>query len=251
MTLSPPQLTESERRQLFQATAPVAGWLHPREQSLLYWLGKITDGPVLELGCYHGKSTVCLFLGRQSAHGATTHVVVDLFQDYIGVISDFEADFRRNVQPYVAANDLKVLRMSTFEAGPSLNKIIQGSAGFSGIFIDADHHYASVVKDAQLASSLLAPGGWMAFHDAFKPYTSEVMPGCRATGAIDGFKYIGAHHSIMLLQRPVAGERVESWKEAARIRRHAREKKLYLALAHSPLRKLLFAAVRMAQRMRA
>src|SRR5213594_2308663 len=110
MNLSPPQLTEDERQQLFQATAPVAGWLHPLEQSLLYWLGKITDGPVLELGCYHGKSTVCLLLGRQSARLTTRHVVVDLFQNYGEVVSDFEKDFRSNVQPHVGASDLKVLR---------------------------------------------------------------------------------------------------------------------------------------------
>ncbi len=139
--------------------------------------------------------------------------------------------------------------MNKIDAGPPLTEIIRGTPGFSGIFVDADHTYASVVKDAQLAATLLAPGGWMAFHDALKPYTSEVMPGCRAVSAIEHFNYVGAHHSILLLQKTAAGEQAVAWREAGRIQRHAHAKKIYVTLANSPLRKPFFAAVRLAQRL--
>src|SRR2546430_726463 len=121
MPLSPPTPSKAELSALLATTTAIPGWLNVREQSALYALGKITSGPLLELGCFKGKSTTCLLLARQAANCAGLHVVVDLFKDHLDVgRGDFEMDFRANVKPSLGRTELKVLRMSTFDAAPAL-----------------------------------------------------------------------------------------------------------------------------------
>jgi hypothetical protein len=41
-------------------TLPAKGWLSYEEAQLLYLTAKRTEGPILEVGCYHGRSTALL-----------------------------------------------------------------------------------------------------------------------------------------------------------------------------------------------
>lgn len=234
MPLAPPPLSKAELSGLLEKTKAIPGWLNVSEQSVLYSLGKVTPGPILELGCFKGKSTSCFLIARQAARFSTTHVVVDLFKDHLDVgRGDFEADFRNNVKPWLGHTDLKVLRMSTFDVAPVLPETLGSSAAFSGIFVDADHSYDSVLKDGRLAHEMLCPGGWIAFHDAIRwEGTTTVLPACLDIPELGEYGFLGIHSSILLLQKPSPQERFTSWKHTPKI-------KAYAAWGRSPFARLL------------
>jgi SAM-dependent methyltransferase len=219
---------------LFAAAGGVEGWLSAVEQLLLCGLAMVTPGPILELGCFKGKSTTCQLLGRRWAGAAQAHVVVDLFQDHVDYgPGDFEAEFRANVRPNLGQTDLRVLRQSTFEAEPALRELTQEIGEFQGIFVDADHSRAAVLKDAALAARLVTPGGWVAFHDAMRwEGVSQVLPACLATPGLAGFGFAGHYSSILVLQKPVQGGEPTPWARAPAVRR-------YVAWSHTPFPTIL------------
>lgn len=259
MPLVLPSVLPEEFQPVLKAADLAEGWLHVNEQRLLYVLGKTTQGPVLEFGCFKGKSTTCILLGRRAAKLSALHVVVDLFQDYLDTgAGDFEQDFRRNVAPHTGHTQLKVLRMSSFDSGPALREMVNRVGGFAGIFVDALHTYEAVAKDSRLAGDLLAPGGWLAFHDAMRwAGTNEVLRACLDNESLDDYGYLGSYASVLLLQKPSAMEKFVSWKSAASLTwRRAWMKtrlpvllgKCHAGVMHSPLRKPFMKAVRTIQR---
>ncbi len=223
MPLVPPRLTAREYDALQARTQNIQGWLNVSEQAILYALAKTTKGPILEMGCFKGKSTTCILEARNNAGNQSFHVVVDLFRDHLKVgRGDFEGEFRRNIEPSLGKTDLRVLRMSTFDAEPPLSDLIRGLGGFSGIFVDADHAYASVLKDGLLAHKLLQPGGWVAFHDAIRwEGHTAVLPACLDIPEIKNYGFVGIHSSILVLQKPFAGEKLPSWHDTPQIKRFA------------------------------
>ena len=223
MPLAPPRPTQSELGELFRVTDKIPGWLNVSERSIIYSLGKSTDGPVLEMGCFKGKSTTCFLRARKATQVAAHHVVVDLFKDHVDSgPGDFEKEFRSNVEPWIGKTDLHVLRMSTFEAGPPLRKILGAHPGFSGIFVDANHSYNSVLKDALLAHELVIPGGWIAFHDAIRwEGITEVLPACMEIPQLEPYGFVGVYASILLLRKPSRTERFDSWRQHPKIRAYA------------------------------
>ena len=259
MSLSVPKLTETELAALLQATDPIKGWLNVHEVELLYSLGRITTGPILEMGCFQGKSTSCFLRARAEAGITATHVVVDLFENHLDVgKGDFEAQFRGNVEPWRGKTDLIVLRRSTFEVEPELQKLTAGIGLFNGIFVDADHSYAAVVKDAALAHRMLNPGGWVAFHDAIRweGHTS-VLSACTDVAELNEYGFVKTAGSILLLEKPAPGARLQPWKSDPRIQRQIAWNRsvfpkitggIYGALMHSPLRKAVLGTVRAIQR---
>ena len=262
MSLTPPKLTSAEYDNLLNSTASIPGWLNVSEQAILYSLGKCTSGPILEMGCFKGKSTTCFLSARAKAGIKETHVVVDVFKDHLDAgRGDFEADFRRNVTPFIGSTDLRVLRMSTFEAGEALRALCRDSNGFSGIFIDADHSYEAVLKDGKLGHDLLRPGGWIAFHDAIRwEGNTSVLPACLDIAELNPYGFVGTYSSILLIQKPSAGESFSSWKETPKIKAYAAWGRSVLASAlgkgtglimGSPLGKAFSKGRWLVQRMRA
>ena len=87
MPLAPPPPTQSKLGELFRVTGKIPGWLNVSKRSIIYSLGKSTDGPVLEMGCLKGKSTTCFLLARKAAQVAALHVVAALFKDHVDSVS--------------------------------------------------------------------------------------------------------------------------------------------------------------------
>ncbi len=262
MLLTPPKLTSSEYSALLRRTESIPGWLNVSEQAILYALGKSTSGPILEMGCFKGKSTTCFLSARATAGTKETHIVVDVFKDHLDAgRGDFEQDFRHNVAPFAGATELQVLRMSTFEAGEALGELSRPFGGFAGIFIDADHSYAAVLKDGVLAHNLLRPGGWLAFHDAIRwEGNTSVLPACLDIAELNPYGFVGTYSSILLIQKPSAQETFPSWKETPKIKAYAAWGRSVLASAlgkgtglimGSPLGKAFSKGRRLVQRMRA
>jgi predicted O-methyltransferase YrrM len=112
---------------------------------------------VLELGAWHGFSTVVL------ASVATEVISVDwhLGDDHAGH-GDTQSIFRSNLDKYGVADKVDV-RVGRFE--DVVPQLAAEGAQVDGAFLDGQHDAASVSRDLQLALTVVKPGGFVAFHD--------------------------------------------------------------------------------------
>jgi predicted O-methyltransferase YrrM len=146
-----------------------------------------TGGDVLELGAWHGFSTVIL------AQAARRVVSVDWHQgdESISAMHGGEGDtwdtYRANLARYGVTANVDARRGRFEDVLPELAR--QGVL-FDGCFIDAQHDTASVEADLALALPLVRPGGFIAFHDYGRGEQTG-HPGFGVTEAADKFGVAG------------------------------------------------------------
>lgn len=137
---------------------------------------------VLELGAWHGFSTVIL---AQAARRVTS---VDWHQ---GDVHAGEGDtwdgYRANLTRYGVAGKVDGRRGRFEDVLPALAR--QGAL-FDGCFLDAQHDSESVAADLALALPLIRPGGWVAFHDYGRSEATG-HPGFGVTEVADRFGVAG------------------------------------------------------------
>ena len=117
------------------------------------------DARVLEVGSYLGASTCFLAAGLHAARAAI--VCVDTWQNQTmpdGVRDTF-AVFEKNVE--TIRHQLTLIRKSSSDVTPD-----ELGGQFDLVFLDGDHSYKQTRADFDLVSSLVAPGGVLAFHDS-------------------------------------------------------------------------------------
>lgn len=140
--------------------AEVRGWLSELEGLALARLAR--GRTVLEIGCWEGRSTICL------AQAAERVWAVDTF-DGRGTPTPrdtFDA-FTRNVERFGLGARVNV-RVGTSAA---MVPLIEDRVGLA--FVDGAHDYESVRADAALAVAKLAPDGLLAFHD-YRAFDGDV-----------------------------------------------------------------------------
>jgi SAM-dependent methyltransferase len=131
----------------------VAGWLTEAEGRRLAELAK--DKTVLEIGSFHGLSTICM------AQAAAKVVCIDPCDGRATPrVGDTEDAFLANVTRFGVAGKVRLYVGTTEEIAPTLE-----DKSFDLVFIDGDHSRAAVKRDIAEALRLLAPGGLLAFHD--------------------------------------------------------------------------------------
>ena len=122
------------------------------------------DATVLEIGAYHGRSTVAMAF---ACVGDNKRIVsVDSFMGnfeggtILGGITYFDI-FWRNICAFGLEHCVIPIK------GFSEEKITEfgDEQRFDFVFIDASHHYVDVIKDFELVYPLVKDGGWIAFHD--------------------------------------------------------------------------------------
>jgi predicted O-methyltransferase YrrM len=133
----------------------------PEELEMLFELAHECrpDARVLEIGSYLGASTCFLAAGLRSTHSSI--VCIDTWQNQTmpdGVRDTF-AIFEKNVK--AIRHQLKLVRKSSGDVAPD-----ELGGQFDLIFLDGDHSYKQTRADFELVSSLVAPGGVLAFHDS-------------------------------------------------------------------------------------
>ncbi|MBP3954180.1 class I SAM-dependent methyltransferase [Gemmata sp. G18] len=128
----------------------VPGWLSCAEGRALWELAR--DKRVLELGRFHGRSTVAL---AQSARAVVSVDVLD------------PAHAAGWLERFGVSGNVTLLQSKFAEIDPRLGP-------FDLIFVDGEHDEANVRADVELALSLLAPGGCLAFHDYPDPSWPDV-----------------------------------------------------------------------------
>jgi predicted O-methyltransferase YrrM len=166
-----------------------------------------TEGDVLELGSWCGRSSVAMGLAAQLCRNTRLRCV-DLFpekkdwrQNQDGSYSMtmtidgtivrayhdqtvWREPFERDIAPLYAKHRgvLEIFEESVFRYGlqdivipykgtlAAFLKAMPPQSRFRLAFIDGDHGYEAVCADIALVDSVLSPGGWICFDDAFTSY---------------------------------------------------------------------------------
>ncbi|MCB1699510.1 MAG: class I SAM-dependent methyltransferase [Pseudomonadales bacterium] len=193
----------------------IKGFLAPDEAAALYEqaLQACAHGPVLEIGSYCGKSTICLGLACQRAgstlfaldhhRGSEEHQKGEMFHDADlydprEAVMDSFGEFRRNIRA-AGLEDVVV-------------PIVAGSAvaarhwntPLGMVFIDGGHSLEAALTDYRCWAVHVVRGGVLAIHDLFAdahlggqaPYAVYRM--ALASGL---FESLGQVNSLGLLRR--------------------------------------------------
>jgi predicted O-methyltransferase YrrM len=143
---------------------PVAGWLGPHEGRLLYRLAAEADsaGCVVEIGSWHGRSTIWLAAGSRAGRGA--HVVA--IDPHAGTTlraegETTEAALRANLERAGLSDRVEVLVATSSDAAAEWSRPV------SLLWIDGDHSYESARRDFELWAPHLLPDAVVALHDTF------------------------------------------------------------------------------------
>ncbi len=159
--------------------ADVRGWLSEAEGIALAELAR--GKSVLEIGAFCGRSTICMAQTAEEIRtvdpfdGRATPEPADTFSEFMDNLVRYGVD----VIPHRATSEV----VASFEA-----------KSFGLVFIDGDHSFDAVVRDAKLAARVLKPGGRIAFHDYGSPEDPDVMQavdhlvtlGCKFIGVVAG-----------------------------------------------------------------
>jgi hypothetical protein len=146
-----------------------------------------SGGDVLELGAWHGFSTVIL---AQAARRVTS---VDWHQGdgSLSAMGEAGADtwesYRANLARYGVAGKVDARRGRFADVLPALRR--QGVL-FDGCFLDAQHDAEAVQRDLDMVLPLIRPGGWVAFHD-YGRSDATGHPGFGVTEVADRFGVAG------------------------------------------------------------
>jgi predicted O-methyltransferase YrrM len=148
--------------------AAIDGLLTEPEAQLLYDLARAASGGcIVEIGTFHGKSTVALALGAQAGSKAKVYGV-DPLVTYVGA-------FGRTI----TAAEKIVLFQNLLVAGVAEHVWLlqttsaRAACGFAEpvalLWVDGDHSYEGVKGDLESWAPHVVPGGILAFHDSLSP----------------------------------------------------------------------------------
>jgi len=139
------------------ATEP-RGFLRPADALTLYDIARHGTGDVLELGSAWGLSTTILCRAVRARGGGKV------------VSCEIDPEFQRLTTTAVRRCGLG--RWHEMRGGDGTGLLRQSAARgecFSAIFIDHDHGLEASLQACALLPELLAPGGFMLFHDFNDP----------------------------------------------------------------------------------
>ena len=180
-----------------RAVASVEGWLGPLEGRLLYRLGHDADpaGAIVEIGSWHGKSTIWLAAGAKAGRGARV-VAIDPHRDtnlHTGGEST-EPILRENLAAAGVDDQVDVVVATSEEAERDWTGPV------TLLWIDGDHSYESASSDFRLWAPHVVDGGRIALHDTFLYEGPErvVREGMIAGGGFDDF---GAAETITVARK--------------------------------------------------
>lgn len=156
----------------------VKGFLADDEAEALYAMAleHSSNGPILEIGSYCGKSTIYLGLAAQKNNsvvyaldhhrGSEEHQLgeeyhdSDLYDEQAGLMDTFK-EFRRNMR--AAHLDDTVVPLVSSSAIVAKH----WQTPLSMVFIDGGHSFEAALTDYQSWASWVKPGGILAIHDIF------------------------------------------------------------------------------------
>jgi hypothetical protein len=135
------------------------------ECAFLHRLAKsVSEGVIVEIGSYQGRSSIAL--GKGSLDGAKADVfVVDPHEEFVGVLGGhFGPKDRQAFYEHIAAERLgtiiRLISLPSHEAAPAFRRRI------GLLWIDGDHSFAGVTRDFENWSPYLTEKAVVAFDDS-------------------------------------------------------------------------------------
>jgi predicted O-methyltransferase YrrM len=188
------------------ADAP-PGLLEEREGICLYVLGRRAAeiGKIVEIGAFKGRSTWYLAHALEAAQ--SPHHVVSIDPHLERTRDEFERG--------VAAGGLAHRIESHVAYSHELADRIAGPIGL--LWIDGDHSYDAVRRDFDDWFPLLAPGGWLAFHDTVDVWYGPTRLARELLSKRSDLASIGVIGSITYARKtpPSAIRRLAAWRARA------------------------------------
>jgi predicted O-methyltransferase YrrM len=129
-------------------------WIWPEEYALLAKYVDLTRGNYLEIGSMCGIIAMSLAEKYPNRH----FTCVDAFEAGHGTIAGEKQTFLRNLRDH-NLNNVELVEGDSLKIVPTL------PGPFDVIFIDGNHSYEYVFGDALNCWRLLAPNGFIVFHD--------------------------------------------------------------------------------------
>ncbi|MBI3486054.1 class I SAM-dependent methyltransferase [Candidatus Daviesbacteria bacterium] len=148
------------------------GWLSEKEAKFLYQMAQkgLSNGEIVEIGSWKGKSTICLAAGSKLANKQKVYAI-DPHQGTYSIDNNKNTktqptlkDFKANLKLAGVADWVVPVVKTSKEASKNWNKKIRL------LFIDGLHDYQNVSLDFKLWSKYLAKGGLIALHDSYVGY---------------------------------------------------------------------------------
>jgi Methyltransferase domain len=170
----------------------IPGWMSIREQRALYMLGAAANGPLLEIGPWLGRSTVCIAQGIRDSGSANSFLTCELapsLEHYrempdgrIGFFFPAKSDtplgsmsrhaFEREKRPYLEAPDgpIGYLKQNLVRYGLSVEVFVgdfneSPERDYSVLFADICHSSAEIEMHARGFAHRLRSGSILACHD--------------------------------------------------------------------------------------
>lgn len=169
-----------------RAIDAVKGWLSMDEAALLYKLASaVESGCIVEVGSYHGRSTVALGLGTMAGNNSPVFAV-EPHEEFAGALGgnfgpEDRAEFFKSM---LQSSCYKVVRLLNI----SSEIITSGwEQPVSLLWIDGDHRYEGVKRDFESWERHLENDATIVFDDATNP---ELGPYRLVSELINAGKYL-------------------------------------------------------------
>ena len=187
----------------------VEGWMTDAQAAVLFDAGEgVPDGgTVVEIGSYHGRSTVVLAratAGRTRVTAIDPHAGNDRGPQRIeGTDAEGEADhqqFLRTLSRTGVADRVRHVRL------PSERALGQVVGAIDVLYVDGAHRYVPARDDIARWGARVAPGGLMLVHDAFSS-VGVTLAQMRLLLLGNGFRYLGRTGSLVRYRRETLSAR--------------------------------------------
>ncbi len=169
----------------------IPGWLSDKEALFLTHLVKKTQkykGEIVEIGSFHGKSTICLAQGKGKIYAIDPH------QGYVESDKKYDPTYKafmKTIKSVQTAGKIIPVVKTSREA----SRKWKGKIRF--LFIDALHDEKNAALDYKLWSKYLVDNGVIAIHDSFLRWCgSEKVAIEKIVNSADYYK-IGTTGSII------------------------------------------------------
>jgi predicted O-methyltransferase YrrM len=178
----------------------VEGWLSLDEAHFLFELAEVANGPIVEIGCYRGRSSIALACGASANVSSPKVFSIDPHEVFEGELGgrfgpdDRPAYYRNLVASGFAAKVSLINLPSTKVAS-----IWDQPVGL--LFVDGDHRYEAVRQDLEAWAPKIAPSAVIAFDDASAPGPRQVIAETLDSGS---FKLLRSVGKITALKRIAA-----------------------------------------------
>lgn len=188
----------------------IEGWMRDGEVDLLIDLAwKVfsggDEGAVVEVGSYHGKSTVLIGTVAKMLASRMPVYAIDPHEGEVGAL---DSPVGMRIAPSSLSNFLRNLRdadlLQTVELIQSRSFEVRWSKPIALLFIDGLHDYLNVSRDFRHFDPWVTVGGYVAFHDCeegfpgVKSFVEEVIVSGR-------YRKVDQSESLAVLQKCAIG----------------------------------------------